>query len=185
MAYMGLCTRFSHETQKGIYFHSNYLVVPPKADEQEELFKIMLLSYRPQWFQVLLALQLIMRFCEAGHPDAQVREHGDQLVQNQRRSHHGQRNRRPQELAFSLLWVQIFHSHLWRKSLSQKAVLLMEKISQFILHYDQGREIFVFFIFLLRILLSEEESPAPRPGRILRLVIPSSSGHLWRSQVSS
>ena len=41
------------------------------------------------------------------------------------------------------------------------------------------------FIFPLRLLWSEEESPAPRPGRTLRLVIPSSSGHLWRSQVSS
>ena len=33
-----------------------------------------------------------MRFCEAGHPEAQVRECGDQLVQDQRRSLHGQRN---------------------------------------------------------------------------------------------
>ena len=30
----------------------------------------------------------------------------------------------------------------------------------------------------------EEESLTPRPGRILRLVTPSSSGHLWKCQVS-
>ena len=30
-------------------------------------------------FQALLALQLVMMFFEAGHPDTQVREHGDQV----------------------------------------------------------------------------------------------------------
>ena len=48
----------------------------------------------------------------------------------------------------------------------------------------RGKKCLSIFIFPLRLLWSEEESPAPRPGRILRLVIPSSSGHLWRSQVS-
>ena len=35
-------------------------------------------------FQALLALQLVMMFFEAGHPDTQVRECEDQLMQNQR-----------------------------------------------------------------------------------------------------
>ena len=61
-------------------------------------------------FQALLALQLVMMFFEAGHPDTQVREHVDQLIPNQRRSLDGQRGIRPQELMFSLhMWGCSFH----------------------------------------------------------------------------
>ena len=31
---------FSHETQEGIYFHSNFLVVPPKADESVQFSSV-------------------------------------------------------------------------------------------------------------------------------------------------
>ena len=41
----------------------------------------------------------------------------------------------------------------------------------------------VFFLFLLRLLWSEEAIPKARQD--LNMVIPSSSGHLWKRQVSS
>ena len=63
-------------------------------------------------FQVILTLQLIIRFCEAGDTNTQVREPGDHLVQNQRRSLHGQRSFRLQELMFPLdVWGYSFHTY--------------------------------------------------------------------------
>ena len=65
-------------------------------------------------FQALLALQLVMMFFEAGHPDTQVREHGDQLIHDQRRSLHGQKCIRPQELMFSLHIGDVHFTHVER-----------------------------------------------------------------------
>ena len=72
---MSLCTTFSLETQE-VCFQCNLCVAPPD-DEQEKLFKQFYDGSHHSGFQVLLALKLGTRFCEAGHPDAQVRECGD------------------------------------------------------------------------------------------------------------
>lgn len=67
---------------------------------------VFLCGARHSGFQVTLALQLIMRFCEAHSPDAPLRWCGGQLVQDQRWSPHEQRYHRPQYLKLSL--------HVWR-----------------------------------------------------------------------
>ena len=66
--------------RRDIYSQINLLVAPPEADEQEELFKSKYHDTGHSGFQVLLSLQLIMKFCEAGHPNTHVRERGGQLM---------------------------------------------------------------------------------------------------------
>ena len=111
MAYISLCRRFFLETQKEAYISSNFLVASPEV-KQEKLVKQFHYGSRHSGFQVLLDFPLIMRSCEAGDTDTQVRERGDHLVQNQRRSLHRQRSFRLQELTFPLnVWGYSFHTY--------------------------------------------------------------------------
>ena len=109
MAYISLCRRFFLETQKEAYISGNFLVISPEV-KQEKLVKQFHYGSRHSGFQVLLDFPLIMRSCEAGDTDVQVRERGDHLVQNQRRSLHRQRS--CLELTFPLnVWGYSFHTY--------------------------------------------------------------------------
>ena len=97
-------------------------MAPPEADGQEELFKLKYHDTGHGGFQVLLALQLVTRFCEAGYPDTQVRERGDQLMPKSEVI--SPWTEVPQAPGADVLFesVGMFHSHLWRDSRSQKTV---------------------------------------------------------------
>ena len=69
-------------------------------------------------FQVLLALQLIIKLCEAGHPDTQVREHGNQLMPKSEVIAPWTEVLQTPGADVPLTHVGMFISHMWRDSRS-------------------------------------------------------------------
>ena len=73
-------------------------------------------------FQVLLSLQLIMKFCEASHPNTRVRECGGQLIPKSEVISPWTEVLQTLGADTPLAHVGMFISHMWRESRSQKTV---------------------------------------------------------------
>ena len=116
MAYMSLCTGFSLEAEDTYISRVIYLWLLPKRMNRKNDLKYHDTGHGG--FQVLLALQLVTRFCEAGLPDTQMRERGDQLMPKSEMISPWTEVLQTPGADVPLTHVGMFISHMWRDSRS-------------------------------------------------------------------